>query len=148
MTAQTLLDTLEGLGVMVTAAGGKLRLEPAQHVPLELVEDLRTLKPDLLALLEPSVKVLEQWESEAPAKHQNTSDTRPTLERLPDTLEWMVRAASNDALPGGLVQLSSGLVMDLNAYTMAWACAYLTGDGEEAKKRLLEVWPQSRSGGW
>ena len=63
---------------------------------------------------------------------------RPTLERLPPELERLIGRAVAGALPGA-VQLSSGLVMDLNAYTMAWACAYLTGDGEEAKKRLLEA---------
>ena len=66
MTAQTLLDTLEGLGVKVSASGGKLRLEPAGHVPLELVPDLKTFKEELLTLLD----TLKQ-----PDNTQNTVNT-------------------------------------------------------------------------
>ena len=146
MTAQTLLDTLEGLGVTVSASGGKLRLEPAQHVPLELVPDLKTFKPDLLALLESPVKVLVQWDGTAPEKHQNTLNTPSFLERLPNSLELMVRAASNDALPTGPAKLPSGLVMDLNGYVLHWACAYLVGDTQEASRRLLEVYTALHGG--
>jgi len=146
MTAQTLLDTLEGLGVTVSASGGKLRLEPAGHVPLELVPDLKTFKPDLLALLEPPVKVVVQWEEQAPEKHQNTLNTPSSLERLPNALERMVRAASNDALATGPAKLPSGLVMDLNAYITRWACCYLTGDTQEASRRLLEAYTALHGG--
>jgi len=146
MTAQTLLDTLEGLGVTVSASGGKLRLEPARHVPLELIADLKTFKPDLLALLESPVKVLVQGEELAPEKHQNTVNTPLLLERLPNALERMVRAASNDALPSGLTSLPSGLVMDVNAYVTRWACCYLTGDTQEASRRLLEAYTALHGG--
>jgi len=58
----------------------------------------------------------------------------------------MVRAASNDALTTGPAKLPSGLVMDLNAYIIRWACCYLTGDTQEASRRLLEAYTALHGG--
>ena len=60
--------------------------------------------------------------------------------RLPWQLERLVRAASSDQLPGGSTLLKAGLVTDLNRYTLAWGCSYLTGDRDEALSRLWAVY--------
>jgi len=87
--------------------------------------------------------VEEEWATE-PTAH---SEGIPlSLERLPTALERMVRAASNDALPTGLTQLPSGLVMDVNTYVTRWACCYLTGDTQEASRRLLEAYTALHGG--
>ncbi len=83
------------------------------------------------------------WATDPPT---HTPETRPTLERLPNSLERMVRAATNDALAPGPAKLRSGLVMDLNAYITRWACCYLTGDTQEASRRLLEAYTALHGG--
>ena len=51
----------------------------------------------------------------------------------------LLRAASCDLLPKEPVMLPSGLVPDLNRYTLAWAASYLVGDRQEALSRLWQV---------
>lgn len=58
-----------------------------------------------------------------------------TVPRLPWQLERLVSASSSNALTFTI----SG-IPDANRYTAAWACAYLTGDKEEALRRLWEVY--------
>jgi hypothetical protein len=75
----------------------------------------------------------ETTSAEAPALDADT------LPRLPWQLERLVRAASSDLLPEGSTMLASGLVTDLNRYTLAWAASYLTGDRDEALSRLWQA---------
>jgi|GEM_PF-6856005 len=77
MTARTLLDTLEGLGVTVTASGGNLRLEPARDVPLELIPELKFFKEELLSLLNPGEQRPESGQRGQPDNTQNTVSTQP-----------------------------------------------------------------------
>ncbi len=62
-----------------------------------------------------------------------------TLSRLPWQLEALFRAASSDLLPKDPLMLPSGLVPDMNRYTLAWAASYLVGDRQEALSRLWQV---------
>ncbi len=55
--------------------------------------------------------------------------------RLPWQLERLVRAASSSQLQATLKG-----VHDPARYTLAWAAAYLTGDREEALRRLWQVY--------
>ncbi len=65
-----------------------------------------------------------------------------TLPRLPWQLESLLRAASSGQLLTGTVMLPDGLTTDLGSYTLAWGCAYLTGDRDEALRRLWTVYRQ------
>ena len=51
MNAPTLLDHLRTLGVAVRVAGDKLELEPGSLVPEAMVDEIRAVKPDIIALL-------------------------------------------------------------------------------------------------
>ena len=62
-----------------------------------------------------------------------------TLPRLPWQLEHLISAAACNQLPQNAVKLPSGLVTDLNRYTLGWAAAYLTSDRTEALLRLWQV---------
>ncbi len=57
------------------------------------------------------------------------------LPRLPWQLERLLGAASNDLLTADLPG-----VPDIGRYTLAWGCAYLTGDRTEAERRLWQVY--------
>lgn len=63
-----------------------------------------------------------------------------SLPRLPWQLESLLRAVGSGVLPKGRVNLPNGLVTDLNSYTLAWGCAYLIGDRDEALRRLWAVY--------
>ena len=63
-----------------------------------------------------------------------------TLPRPPWQLERLIRAASSDLLPKDVLMLPSGLVTNPSRYVMAWGCSYLTGDRNEALKRLWQVY--------
>lgn len=51
MKVSAILEGLEGLGVTVTVKGDTLRLEPGSRVPLELVEELRAHKQEIILCL-------------------------------------------------------------------------------------------------
>ena len=142
MSALELVNTLQAKGVRFSLEGGRIRYEPRSSVQGEDLEQLKSYRAEVVELLERPVQVRSTWAEPT----TDTPETRPTLERLPNALERMVRAASNDALPTGTAKLSSGLVMDLNAYVTRWACAYLTGDTQEASRRLLEAYTALHGG--
>ena len=54
MNAPALLDRLHTLGVAVRVAGDKLELEPGSLVPESMVEEIRAVKPEIIALIEAS----------------------------------------------------------------------------------------------
>ena len=60
--------------------------------------------------------------------------SQQTIPRLPWQLERLVMAASHN-----LLTFSIKGVINQNHYVMAWACAYLAGDRQEALKRLWAV---------
>ena len=64
---------------------------------------------------------------------------RDTVPRLPWELERLASTARADALPQGIVKLSSGLVPDLNRYVSSWVSSYVTSDCTEAERRLWEA---------
>lgn len=51
MSASTILDRLNSLGIAVTLSGDRLRLEPGSKVPVDVVEELRQHKAEVLSLL-------------------------------------------------------------------------------------------------
>jgi hypothetical protein len=57
-----------------------------------------------------------------------------TVPRLPWRLERLVNAASS-----GVFTIHLTGVPNTTHYVMAWACAYLAGDKDEALRRLWEV---------
>ncbi len=65
---------------------------------------------------------------------------------LPWQLEGLLRAAESDVLGRDTVMLARGLITDLNRYTLAWGCVYLTGDCNEALSRLWEVYERWQVG--
>lgn len=110
----TLLERLEQQGVTLEP---KLTFKSADPVDAEILGFLREHKAELLRAL-----------------------TAPdTLPRLPWQLERLVSAAACNQLPQGTVELASGLVPDLNRYTLGCAAAYLTGDRTDALSRLWQV---------
>ena len=135
MNALELVNTLTARGVTLSLEGGRIRYEPRSSVLDDDLERLKSYRAEVVKLLERPVQVRATWAEPT----TNTPSTHHSLERLPDSLERMVRAATNDALTTGPAKLSSGLVMDLNAYITRWACCYLTGDTQEASRRLLEA---------
>jgi hypothetical protein len=58
-----------------------------------------------------------------------------TVPRLPWQLERLISTASS-----GVLNVSMRGVPDPTRYVMAWACAYLAGDKEEALRRLWGVY--------
>jgi hypothetical protein len=67
-----------------------------------------------------------------PDELRNKSGTLPCL---PWQLERLLSAASSNVLTADLPG-----VPDPSAYTLAWGCAYLTGDRSEAEHRLWQVY--------
>ncbi len=116
MNAQSLLDTLAGLGVVVTLSpAGKLRLEPASGIPAELLADVREHKGAVLAHLY----------------------ARQDFAPLPEPLARMVRAAAVGHLRR-VTQLENGLVPDLGEYVLTWAATYATGG--DLEHTLFRLW--------
>jgi hypothetical protein len=60
-----------------------------------------------------------------------------TVPRLPWQLERLLTAACS-----GVLSFTMSGTPDPNRYTAAWACAYLTGDRDEALKRLWQVYEE------
>ena len=54
MNAPALLDHLRTLGVAVRVTGDKLELEPGSLVPESMVDEIRAVKPEIIALIEAS----------------------------------------------------------------------------------------------
>ncbi len=67
MTAEDLLTKIEGLGVVLRAAGDRLQYRPREAIAPELLDDLRANKQELLKLLRsrPSVAAAFPGEVEA-----------------------------------------------------------------------------------
>ncbi len=118
----TLRQRLEQRGVTLEP---KLTFTSAAPLDAETLALLREHKAELL---------LELIESAG-----KTTETTENLPRLPRQLESLLRAASSDLLPKDTVTLPAGLVSDLNSYTLAWAASYLTGDRDEALRRLWQA---------
>lgn len=110
----TLLERLEHQGITLEP---KLTFKSTDPIDADTLEVLRENKAELL-------------------KNLTAPDTVP---RLPWQLERLVSAAQSGQLPKDPTMLSSGLVPDLNHYTLGWAAAYLTGDRQEALSRLWQV---------
>lgn len=106
----TLRQTLECRGVKLTA---KLTFECAEPLDVETLTLLKAHKDDLLRDLA------------AP-------DTLPCL---PWQLKRLLSAAGSNVLTAELPG-----VRDVGRYTLAWGCAYLTGDRAEAERRLWQVY--------
>ena len=110
----TLLERLEQRGVTLEP---KLTYKSTTPLDAEILCFLREHKAELLMTL-----------------------TAPdTIPRLPWQLERLVNAAASNQLPQSTVKLPSGLVMNLNLYTLGWAAAYLTSDRAEALSRLWQA---------
>lgn len=111
----------EQRGVLLTP---KLVYDSAKPLDAEALALLQNHKPELLKeLIAPN-----------------------TLPRLPWQLDRLVQAASSDLLPQRSLTMPEGFVTDLNRYVMAWGCSYLTGDRDEALRRLWRVhskWQQT-----
>lgn len=59
---------------------------------------------------------------------------RDSIPRLPFKLERLVSAATNNQL-----NFYARDIPDLNSFVIAWACAYLVGDQQEAINRLNQI---------
>jgi hypothetical protein len=126
VTAVQIIAAVTDLGGSVTLEAGKLKA----RVPTDRPDLLETLKANRDAVLE----------------HLATSGTSArnlpgSLERLPFELEGLLRAASNNSLPGGTVTLESGLCADLNRFVLAWGCCHLIGSPDA----LPRLWTAHRA---
>ena len=71
MDATAILEKLNNLGVVVTVAGDRLRLEPGSRVPTDLVEDLHRYKSEIITFLT-RPRVLQspkEWHAQEIARH-------------------------------------------------------------------------------
>lgn len=144
MNAWALLDTLEGLGVSVTAtSGGRVRLEPASRVHPSLLDEVRASKAALLEVLAPRPRgdMLPPlpWEvTPAASPTPLPAGPAPVLDPLPDHLAALVSAARAGEVRRSSVMLASGLVPDLSVYVLAWAEAW-PHDRAHVLRRLEEA---------
>lgn len=73
--------------------------------------------------------------AENSGRHIADAENTDTLPHLPWQLERLLSAAGSSVLE---IELPG--VQDVTRYTMAWGCAYLTGDRDEALRRLWQVY--------
>lgn len=108
---------------------------------LEKAKRIRTQQPSIPEPLQVAKKAKDAKEASRTAftLPEEVRNKTGTLPRLPWQLEALLRAASSDLLPKETVTLPAGLVPDLNRYTLAWGCSYLTGDRNEALRRLWQA---------
>lgn len=159
--AAGLVDTLEALGVSLTVtAGGRLAVEPASAVPLELLERLKAEREEVKAWLDTRVggrgKTPETPETPETLTHtaenarcfpgvslQQTPETPGPLPVLPEALVRLIRAAAVNALnrPGFL---PSGIVPNLGDYVLT--CAALYACGFDPERQLADLW--AARGAW
>jgi hypothetical protein len=100
-----------------------------------LLEKLRALRETPPA----AVPELARSERPAPPARLPHAPARPLpLSSLPAHLAPLVQAAARGELPTGPVFLSSGLVIDLNGYVLAWAECW-PRDGAHVLRRLEEA---------
>jgi hypothetical protein len=131
VSAAELIQTVTRLGGRVTLESGKLKA----RVPADRPDLLETLKANRDAVLEHLANT--GTEHAQPRDMGISSPVIPgSLERLPSELEALIRAATNNSLPAGMVTLESGLCADLNRFVLAWGCSYLTGGVEDALGQL------------
>lgn len=110
MSPAALIAGLASRGVSVTLDGDSLLVRPASKLDAGARALLAAHKPALVAYLSSSIP------------------------SLPWQLERLVSAAAN-----GVLRAEVAGVHDVSRYVLAWACAYLTGDRDEALRRLWEV---------
>ena len=105
------------------SVAGKLKYEAPGQLPAALVEAMKEHREELLSGLRPALK-----NSEIDVKRRHSDQERSSVPCLPSPLASMVSAAASGQIRGGTA-LASSLVTDLGEYVLAWAAAYLTGDG-------------------
>lgn len=120
MTAHELLADLKARGVVLEPKGDTLRVAPQAALTDELRQTIRANKPALLALLVPP----------------------QTLPCLPWQLERLLSAAASSVL-----HCEMRGVPDVNSYVLAWGASYLTGDRDEALRRLWQVYAACQARG-
>lgn len=119
------------------SVAGKLKYEAPGQLPAALVDAMKAHRAELLAELGHAERKPQDPAAEKPSGYVifRHSSSVPCL---PSPLASMVSAASSGNISGG-AQLPSGIVVDLGAYVLAWAAAYLTGDQDHALTRLKEA---------
>ena len=113
-----------------------LTYDPIPTKKTETTKPRAENKPELKEVSQLSRKVDDRTDESLEPATLLSPDIVP---RLPWKLERLVSAAACNQLPQGTIKLPSGLVPDLNRYTLGWAAAYLTGDRQEALSRLWQV---------
>lgn len=109
-------------------------LDKAKRVSSQLPD--KTVESKTYELNEITNKASQTAQTAPNRLRNNSPDTVP---RLPWQLERLVSAAACNQLPKDPVMLVSGLVPNLNRYTLGWAAAYLVSDRQEALSRLWQV---------
>lgn len=122
---RALLDTLESMDIRVSSGeGGCLYVEiPTEHDNEEVLEMLRCNKALLLAHLTSATN------------DGNLQDQPRKAFLLPEHLIGLIRAAQVGLLPRQ-VRTNSGIIADLNDYTLAYLAQCHTGNREEALEHL------------
>jgi hypothetical protein len=163
LSARALLEDLTAQGVSLRLTDrGTILFQAKQTLTPAMWQALRDNKPALIALLseQPQHTTTDNTPPALEGVHLKCDPSKPghvppttpapppalppvaTRPALPPALIPLVQAACNDLLPG-LVRTPQGLIPDLNRYTMAWGCVYLTGDTEHALEHLWlahEAW--------
>lgn len=111
MSPAAFLAGLATKGFTVTLDGETLVVRPASKLDEKTLELLREHKPAIIEHLS------------------------RTLPRLPWQLERLLSAAAS-----GVLRCELRGVQDVSCYTLAWGCSYLTGDRNEALRRLWELY--------
>ena len=93
MNAPALLDHLRILGVAVRVAGDKLELEPGSLVPESMVEEIRAVKPEIIALIEASGLTLDQPSTGQDEPHSLPERAQQLVDRFVEgqAYLWAVR---------------------------------------------------------
>jgi len=119
LDATAILDRLHSLGIRVTVSGDRLRLEPGSMVPLELVEELKAHKQDIVPVLRGYR--LKYDGPQASTKELEEIETRVASEgyillwshTLRDLVAFYKSEADRERIPSGFVAYSDQELREL-----------------------------------
>jgi len=119
--ATAILNKLYSLGIGVTVSGDKLLLEPGSSVPTELVEELKSHKPEVLGLLKlrgyhlryPGNHVTDKELTEIEARVERDGYILLWSNTLNDFVAFYKAEVDREKIPPGFVPYSDKELLEL-----------------------------------